>query len=79
MRKPFNGRDVRTSISFHSIVSGRLNFFQIKNVVMMASAVARHQGRRLSLPELEAAIAMREEFERDFKGSGAVESKNMFN
>ena len=44
----------------------------------MASAIARHQEKRLSLPQLEAAITMREEFERDFKGSGAVESKNMF-
>ena len=36
---------------------------------MMASAVARHQDRRLSLTDLEAAITMREEFERDFEWS----------
>jgi hypothetical protein len=71
LRKPFNGREVRT-LCFHSIVIETLNSFQIKNVVTMASAVARHQDRTLLLPQLEVAIRMREELERDFKEAGAI-------
>ncbi|KAF2455229.1 P-loop containing nucleoside triphosphate hydrolase protein [Lineolata rhizophorae] len=49
---------------------------EIKNIVRMASALAGHKDGRLSLPQLKVAIAMREEFERDFKGAGAIESQH---
>jgi hypothetical protein len=40
----------------------------------MASALAGYRDGTLSLSQLEVAIEMREEFERDFKGAGASDS-----
>lgn len=77
VRKLFNGREVRT-LCFHLIVIQRLNYIQIKNIVTMASRVAKHENRRLSLPQLEAACRMREEFEGDFRGPGAVQSDKWY-
>lgn len=70
---------VEMYVPFASIQSlARFNPFQIKNIVMMAGAVARHQGRRLLLPQLEAEIKMREEFDRDIKGASAIENERSY-
>jgi len=47
-------------------------------MVTMAAALAKKNDKRLSFPELEAAIIMREEFEKDFKGAGAIENRHSY-
>ena len=44
----------------------------------IANAIAKHENQRLSLGHLEAAINMREEFDVQFRGAGAIENRNSY-
>ena len=71
-------REVVTKDELENLSRRELNGRQIKNVVRTAQALAHNKGERLGMDHLREVLEVTEGFERDLKGTGQLEGKQLF-